>query len=157
MEFFDHAWAVWIIAAVIAAIFEMIVPSFSFSFASIGAMVAALASMQFGWQIQAIIFAATTVISMALLRTRLLRTFLVKNTQGVSKVGSRTDSLIGAHAEVTEAIDVARNMGRVTVDGQDWAAKSDRPIAIGQRVTVHKSDGIFLIVKEENQENIREN
>jgi membrane protein implicated in regulation of membrane protease activity len=142
-EFTEHAWAVWIIAAVVAALLEISVPSFSFSFASLGAMVAALSSLAFGWQVQALVFCLTSIISMFLLRTRLMKKMHVAD-----KIPSRTQALIGLKGEVTEAINPALHSGRITVAGQDWAARGKMHFAVGQSVTVIGSDGIVLIVKE---------
>ena len=76
----------------------------------------------------------------------LLRRNLVQRFSGRG-VPSRTDPLIGATGEVTETLDPVRGMGRVIVNGQDWAARSSAPVPAGAQVEVVAADGIVLVVR----------
>ena len=85
------------------------------------------------------------ILAVVLLIAALLAPYVIKKrAQGVP---SRTEPLIGQTAFVAEAIDPVHGRGRVTVDGQDWAARSAEPIAAGTNVTVIDADGIVLIVE----------
>ena len=61
---------------------------------------------------------------------------------------SRTEILLGKKGQVTEWIDPVSGKGRVIVEGQDWAAKSEKSILSGQSVLVEGADGIVLQVRE---------
>jgi len=61
-------------------------------------------------------------------------------------VPSRTAPLVGKHGLVTVDIDAALGTGRVTVGGEDWAARSRDHLTAGTRVTVVGADGIVLEV-----------
>jgi membrane protein implicated in regulation of membrane protease activity len=94
-----------------------------------------------GWEFQAILFAATLMAGLFLIRPRLLR-----RLEGSAGVPSRTEALRGQAGRVTEAIDPARGIGRVSVGGQDWAARASSPLPAGTEIQVEGADGIVLIV-----------
>ncbi len=139
----SHPWACWTLLALLFGILEVTLPAFAFSFASIAAALAALVSLQFGVTLQAVSFAVTTLLALFLLRPYLLKKF----RPGVP-MPSRADALIGAQGQVTEPLDIATLSGRVLVNGQDWAARSEAPLVRGQNIIVQHHDGIVLIVKE---------
>ena len=61
-------------------------------------------------------------------------------------VPARTATLIGRQGVVTQDIDRTTGTGRVNVGGEDWAARSNEPIAAGAKVRVVGADGIVLEV-----------
>jgi membrane protein implicated in regulation of membrane protease activity len=61
-------------------------------------------------------------------------------------VPSRTEPLIGRHGLVTHDIDPTLGCGRITVSGEDWAARSTEVIPTGTKVKVIGADGIVLEV-----------
>jgi membrane protein implicated in regulation of membrane protease activity len=61
-------------------------------------------------------------------------------------VPSRTETLVGTMAEVTQSIDPVLGTGRVIVGGQDWAARSTNIVLAGAKVRVTGADGIVLLV-----------
>jgi membrane protein implicated in regulation of membrane protease activity len=75
----------------------------------------------------------------------LLRPRLVKRLGGRG-VPSRTEALVGRDGVVTQDIDARLGTGRVNVGGEDWAARSAAPLAIGTKIRVHGADGIVLEV-----------
>src|SRR5690348_10616334 len=91
MELFSHIWACWVLFAIICAILEVTVPSFTFSFASVAALAAAVISLKFGWIYQAIGFAGFLVLSIAALRPRLRKMLL----QRKHHMPSRAEALTG--------------------------------------------------------------
>ena len=64
------------------------------------------------------------------------------------KIPTNADMSIGKTAVVIREIDNERGMGRVELDGQDWAAVSvtGEVIPVGHRVTVQRIEGVKLIV-----------
>jgi membrane protein implicated in regulation of membrane protease activity len=74
-----------------------------------------------------------------------LRRFFVHRLRGPG-VPSRTEAITGRIAEVTEPIDPVRGLGRVNVEGHDWAARASVPVPAGGRVRIDGADGIVLLV-----------
>jgi membrane protein implicated in regulation of membrane protease activity len=130
----------WLIAALIAGIVEILVPLFGFVFVSMAAVVAALASAAgLSTTYQVVLFAASLVLFLVVLRPIAKRT-------GARGVPSRTEAIVGRRAQVVSAIDPVLGTGRVNVGGDDWAARSANPIPTGAEVIVEGADGIVLIV-----------
>ena len=70
------------------------------------------------------------------------------------RIRTNAESLVGRQAIVIEDIDNLESAGRVTVNGQEWSARSsdDRvKIAQGVVVTILAINGVKLIVREEQQ------
>ena len=132
----------WLAVALIASIIEVSIPHFGFVFVGVGAVVAAIAAyLGFDLTTQIGTFVVVLVVSLALLRSRLVGLF------GVARgVPSRTDPLIGRNGLVTHDIDPTVGAGRVNVGGEDWAARSAGAIAAGTTVQVVRADGIVLEV-----------
>ena len=134
---------IWIGLAIVAIGVEFVITSFIFLFVAVAAMVAAgLAFLAIGLPVQLVVFALLALLLPVLLRRQLVRRFSGRG------VPSRTDALMGATGEVTETIDPVRGTGRVIVKGQDWAARSSRPIPAGVMVEVVEADGIVLVVRQ---------
>ena len=131
------------VIALVSAILEVTVPNFTFAFLSIAALVAMAVAFCAGLTLQVLAFASALFLALIFIRPRLLA-----RLQKDHKMVSRSQALVGSEGEVSEAIDPAAGSGRVMVRGQDWAAKSDRPIALGKVIQVESHDGIVLIVKE---------
>lgn len=133
--------AFWVIVALGAGILEVVVPAFGFVFVTLAALLAAvLALLAYGLTVQVIAFAVSALVFLFLLRR-----FFVHRLRGPG-VPSRTEAIAGKIAEVTEPIDPVRGLGRVNVEGHDWAARAAVPILTGARVRVDGADGIVLLV-----------
>ena len=130
----------WLLVAILAAIVELVSPLFGFIFAAAAALVAAAAGLGFSLLAQVVVFVATLLLALGLVRPRLL------SRLGSPGVPSRTQALIGKPAKVTERIDPATGSGRVVVAGEDWAASSPSPLPAGAAVWVTDADGIVLQV-----------
>jgi membrane protein implicated in regulation of membrane protease activity len=131
----------WLAAAFVAAVIELSVPHFGSAFISAGA-IAAAASAFFGFSVpvQIATFAVVMIVSLVMLRSTLV------GYLGGKGVPSRTEPLIGRQGLVTHDINPTTGTGRVTVAGEDWAARSPEPIAAGVTVRVVGADGIVLEV-----------
>ena len=131
----------WLAAAFVAAVIELSVPHFGSAFISAGA-IAAAASAFFGFSVPVQIgtFAVVMIVSLVMLRSTLV------GYLGGKGVPSRTEPLSGRQGLVTHDINPTTGTGRVTVAGEDWAARCPEPIAAGVTVRVVGADGIVLEV-----------
>jgi membrane protein implicated in regulation of membrane protease activity len=131
----------WLGVAFVAAVLEVSIPHFGSAFVSAGAIAAAGAAF-FGFSVPVQIgtFVVVMVVSLVMLRSSLV------GYLGGQGVPSRTDPLIGRHGLVTHDIDPMTGTGRVTVGGEDWAARSTEAIAAGVKIRVVGADGIVLEV-----------
>lgn len=133
--------SLWLIAALIAGIVEILVPLFGFIFVSLAAVVAAIAAaagLPPAWQV--VLFAAALLFFLAVLRP------IAKRTLRARGVPSRTETLVGRRAQVIQAIDPVVGTGRVNVGGDDWAARAPAAVPVGAEVVVEGADGIVLLV-----------
>jgi membrane protein implicated in regulation of membrane protease activity len=131
----------WLGIAFVAAIVEVSIPHFGSAFVGAGAIAAAAAALLgFSVSVQLATFIIVMVLSLVTLRTRLL------GRLGGPGVPSRTEPLIGRHGLVTQDIEPTLGTGRITVSGEDWAARSTEVIATGTKVKVVGADGIVLEV-----------
>jgi membrane protein implicated in regulation of membrane protease activity len=139
--FFESTALGWLGIAFVAAIIEVSIPHFGSMFVSIGAVAGATAALLgFGAPVQLGAFIVVMVVSLTALRSRLV------GRLGGPGVPSRTGPLIGRQGLVTHDIDPTLGTGRITVSGEDWAARSTDVIAIGTKVKVIGADGIVLEV-----------
>jgi len=131
----------WLVAAIVSAIAEILSPRFGYVLVSAAALAGALAA-GLGLPVapQLVLFVVVLLASLALVRPRLLAKL------GAKGVPSRTQALVGKAGVVTEAIDPVIGTGRITVAGQDWAARSVAPVPVGTTVRVDDADGIVLHV-----------
>ena len=133
--------ALWVTIALAAGILEVVVPAFGFVFVTLAALLAAVqALLGMSPTTQVAVFAVATLVFLLVLRRLFVRRL------GGPGVPSRTETLVGKLAEVTETIDPVRGSGRVIVEGHDWAARSSTPVAAGARVRIDGADGIVLLV-----------
>ncbi|MBL0175297.1 MAG: NfeD family protein [Ignavibacteria bacterium] len=143
----EYYW--WFAAALLFFILEIVTPGFVLMWFGVGAIVAGLLSL-FGVSnalVQAIVFVAVSLIMLSLSRT-LFKNVFMRSSPGAG-LKTNMDALVGRTGLVTEGIDIERSRGRVTVEGQDWAARSiDRaPITLSSRVEVTGFEGASLIVR----------
>ena len=136
-------WWLWILAALVCGIVEVMSVSFVFLMFAIGALAAGIASA-FGANltIQVIVFVVVSIALLALVRP-FLKGRIDKTT---NYVPSNTDGLIGKTAYVTEA--VGERHGRIQFTGGEWSARSSEGlIPVGTEVTVVAIDGATAVVQ----------
>ena len=141
----ENLWLVWTIIAVICLVVEMSSGDFFVTCFAVGALfgvAAALVDAPF-W-VQVLAFAVFSVLSLRLLRPRLVK-LLRRNAD---KRVSNADALIGRIGEVSETIK-AEGYGRVKIDGDDWKAETDgeEDIATGEKVMVTGRESIIIRVR----------
>ena len=128
--------------AILAAIIEISIPHFGIIFVSLAAAGSAGAALlDLPIPIQIVAFIVVLAASWIWVRPRVL-----SRIDAAPGVPSRTQALVGTDGVVTVDIDPTVGVGRVNVAGQDWAARSAKPLPIGTRIRVVGADGIVLEV-----------
>jgi membrane protein implicated in regulation of membrane protease activity len=141
---FQFTALTWLAAAFVAAVLEISIPHFGSAFVSAGAVAAAaMAFMGYGLEVQFATFVIVLTVSLVTLRAGLIGRLAGRG------VPSRTEPLVGRHGMVTHDIDPVIGTGRITIAGEDWAARSREAIAAGTKVKVVGADGIVLEVTHE--------
>ena len=136
----------WLIAAVLLAIGELLTPGLFFlgpvALAAVGAAITA--GIGGGIVLQLIVFIAVSLASLAFLRP-IARRHL--HMPALTRTG--TAALVGTKALVLERVDV--NGGRVRIGGEEWSARAfvdDQVMEPGERVEVVKIEGATALVFE---------
>lgn len=140
------AWLVWVVAAVLLAVGEILTPGLFFlGPVALGAGVAAVvAAVGAAVWLQLIVFAAVSAASLAVLRPLARR-----HLHMPAAIRTGTAALEGAHAVVIQRVD--DHGGRVRIGGEEWSARafmSDQVIEPGTRVEVMKIEGATALVYE---------
>jgi len=138
--------ALWLIAAVLLAIGELLTPGLFFlgpvALAAVGAAVTA--GIGGGIVLELIVFIAVSVASLALLRPIARRHI---HMPALTRTG--TAALVGTKAVVLERVDA--NGGRVRIGGEEWSARAffeGQTLEPGARVEVAKIEGATALVFE---------
>jgi membrane protein implicated in regulation of membrane protease activity len=143
-----HEWQVWLVAALLLFVAEMIAPGFWLLSVAVGSLAAGVVSLVApGVLAPSLTFAAATVLSVVGLRPLLLR----RLHPAGHDIKTNVDALAGRVGVVSERIDPRTGKGRVVVEGEDWRAASlmDAPLEPGTRVMVVRVEGATLYVDKE--------
>jgi membrane protein implicated in regulation of membrane protease activity len=142
------AWVLWLVAAVVLAVAEVVNTSFYLFPFSIGAGGAALVALAgAGTPIAIVVFAVLTALSFGIVRP-IARRHLSTPPQ----IRTGTAALIGRSAIVLERIANDEGVGCVRIDGEVWTARSyddDVVIEPGARVNVMEIRGATALVAED--------
>lgn len=139
-------WIIWLIAAAVLLIIEVLTQmmwALCLAIGAAGAMTCAILGLDITWQTVAM--AALSVIGYVLLLP-LFRRWHARTEAREARTGM--DALLGRRATVTHAIHPGR-LGRARIDGDNWQVKApsaDKTIAAGSEVTVTSYDSIILTV-----------
>ena len=141
------AWVLWLIAAVVFAVAEVLNLSFFLFPFAIGAALAAVVELAgLGTPIALVVFAVFTALSFGVLRPiarRHLRT--------PPQIRTGTAALVGQTAMVVERIANAEAVGCVKLEGELWTARAydeDQVIEAGTRVQIVEIRGAIALVTE---------
>lgn len=141
------AWVLWLIAAVVLAVAEVLNLSFFLFPFAIGAAAAAVVELAgLGTPIALVVFAVLTTVSFGVIRPIARR-----HLQTPPQIRTGTAALIGRNAVVVERIANDEGVGSVRLDGEVWTARSfddDRVIEAGTRVQVMEIRGATALVAE---------
>ena len=138
--------ALWLIAAVLLAIGELLTPGLFFlgpvAVAAVGAAIAA--GIGGGIILELIVFIAVSLGSLAFLRPIARRHIRMP---ALTRTG--TAALVGTKATVLQRVDA--NGGRVRIGGEEWSARAffeGQTLEPGARVEVAKIEGATALVFE---------
>jgi membrane protein implicated in regulation of membrane protease activity len=140
------SWTVWIIAAVVLAVGEMLTLSFFLAPFAAGALLAALVSAVGGGLIASwAVFALTS-----LLLLLVVRPIARSHRKQPAQLRTGTAALIGGKGTVVERVANIEAVGAIRLDnGEVWTARSydeDRTFDIGERVEVIQIRGATALV-----------
>jgi len=134
------SWEFWLVVTIVLLAGEILTSGFLLGALTPGTILAALcAGLGFNMYIQLTAFVAGTLGGLVYLRPMFL-----KKVMGTG-IPSNVHALVGAPAEVTEAIS-ASLPGRVKVVSEEWRARSEQELAAGTQVQVLSVEGNTLIV-----------
>lgn len=136
-------WSIWLIAAGVFFVAEMITTGFLIFWLGIGALLAMLTSfITTSVMIQTIVFVISSCILIPLTKP------LADKFTSKKSVPTNSYSLINKHGIVTMDIDPIEGVGQVKVNGEIWSAKSENESSIlkGTEIEVIKIDGVKLVV-----------
>lgn len=137
---------VWVVAALILAVAEVVTLAFVAVYLAVGAIAAAVAAgLGAAVGAQVVVFGVVSVLSLVLTRAPLRRAL-----DRTPIVLSNTPTVIGKRGVITVAIEEGPGTrGQVRVGTEYWSARSEneRPIADGTTVEVVAIDGVALVVR----------
>ena len=138
----------WFIAALVLSLIEILTPGFVILWFGVSAGIVGLLDLlglhDTFWQV--IIWIVLSLLLVIMSRT-FFKTIFVKSPGENYK--TNVDVLIGEQGIVTEEIDNVKGVGRIKVEGQDWAARSEDGsiIPVGKPVEIIRFEGVKLFVK----------
>ncbi len=139
----------WLIIFIIMLVLEMVTVSLTSIWFAAGSLVALLMSFtRAGFLAQVIVCIIVSVVLLILVRPWARKRFNRGRTR------TNAQSLIGQDGVVIEEIDNLHAKGRVSVNGQEWAARSTdetRTFSEGAAVVVREISGVKLIVEAKEQ------
>jgi membrane protein implicated in regulation of membrane protease activity len=138
-------FVVWIVAAVLLAIGEVLTPgAFFLGPVAVAAGIAAIVALIAGGVVSTIVFILAALLSLAVLRPIARR-----HVRMPQLMRTGTDALVGRRAVVTKRVDASG--GRVRIGGEEWTARAyleDGVYAEGATVDVVRIDGATALVAE---------
>jgi len=143
-----HEWQVWLVAALLLFVAEMLAPGFWLLSVAVGCLAAGVVSLVVpGFLAPVLSFAAGTLLSLVGIRPMLLKYLHPPSTE----IKTNVDALIGKVGVVSARIDPGTGKGRVLVEGEDWRGTSlmDTVLEPGTRVMVVRVEGTTLYVDKE--------
>ena len=140
-------WIIWLIAAALLLIVEVLTQmmwALCLSIGSAAAMACSLAGLGLGWQV-----ASFAVLSMAayLILLPVFKKWHARTAEREARTGM--DALLGRRATVTHAIRPG-HLGRARIDGDNWQVQAPgchETIPAGTEVAVTAYDSIILTVE----------
>ena len=132
---------IWLALTIVFVIIEVATTDISSIWFAAGALVSTLAAWiaPDSFMLQAIVFAAVTVVTMYFTKP-ILTKYLTKETP------TNMDMYIGRNATVTASI-APEKPGRAQIGGLSWQAKSDGVINKGEMCRIVKIEGVSLVVE----------
>ena len=142
---FSRHELIWFLIGLVLFLLELVVPGFIIFFFGFGAWVTALICLLFhpGTNLEIIIFAVTSVLSLLALRKLIQNKFFYSKSNGSEAV---EDEFTGK--EGLALIDFGKGRkGKVEFKGTTWNAESDSEIKEGQTVVIMEKQSFSLFVE----------
>lgn len=139
-------WLVLLIVAIVAEVLTMGLTTIWFAGGALVAILAALLHAPI-W-IQVTLFFLVSLLLLFFTRPIAVKYF------NRDRVKTNVESMVGRQAVVTGEIDNLQGIGQVTLNGQEWTARSTNEkirIPVGSVVNVVSVSGVKLIVKPDEQ------
>jgi membrane protein implicated in regulation of membrane protease activity len=137
------AWVIWMVAAGLLAIGEILTLSFFMGPIAVAALLAGFAALLgAGTALQLVVFILASIASLLVLRP-----VAARHLRTPARIRTGMAALIGAEAVVIEQVD--RDGGSVKLSGEVWSARTydeDEILAPGARVQVMQIDGATAVV-----------
>lgn len=141
----EYIWIVWLVAAIVFFIGEVLTEGFCLFWFSVASLVALFLSLiTDNIIIQAGVFFAVSII--LLLSTKKLTAKFINNRPNVE---SNVDALIGKKAKIIEILDPIEGAGKVKINGEVWKAipeNNEDSFEMGEEVIIKSIDGVKLII-----------
>jgi len=142
---FSRPEMIWFIIGLVLFLLELIIPGFVIFFFAVGAWITALLCLisDPGINLQAIVFAVTSVLSLVALRKIIQKRFFYSKVDLSNAV---EDEFSGKEAIALTDFSRGKN-GKVEFKGTQWKAESESDITEGQRVIIKAKESFTLIVE----------
>lgn len=144
-QFLSRPEIVWFIIGLVLFLLELVLPGFVIFFFGVGAWLTALLCLiaNPGINLQVIVFAVTSVLSLLALRKMIQKRFFYTK-EGLSE--SVEDEFTGKEALAITDFEPGKT-GKVDFKGTTWKAESEFTIREGQRVIIKYKENFKLIVE----------
>ncbi|UCC97673.1 MAG: NfeD family protein [Phycisphaerales bacterium] len=138
---------IWFLVGLLLLLFEFALPGLIVGFFGVGAWIVAVVCLitEIGINAQLLIFIASSVLSLALLR-RWLKGVFLGHAGSKQDLKHNLEEFVGQRAVVTEKI-APKLGGKVEFHGSNWEAQADEELAEGTAVEIVGKDNITLRVK----------
>jgi membrane protein implicated in regulation of membrane protease activity len=138
---------IWFLVGLLLLLFEFALPGLIIGFFGVGAWIVALVCLTTDVTLntQLLIFIASSVLSLVLLR-RWLKGVFLGHAGSKQDLKHNMEEFVGQHAVVTSKI-VPKLGGKVEFHGSHWEARADQEIAEGTVVEIIGKDNITFTVK----------
>jgi len=142
---FSKPELVWFIIGLVLFLLELVLPGFVIFFFGVGAWVTALLCLiaNPGINLQAIVFAVTSILSLVLLRKMIQRRFFYSKDELSKDV---EDEFTGREAVATMDFKPGHT-GKVEFKGTTWKAESTESIVKGQTVIIKSKENFKLFIE----------
>ena len=138
-------WVLWLIAAGVLAVGEIVSLSFFMGPIAVAAVAASVAAaVGAGLALQLTVFIVASIATIGVLRPIARR-----HLKTPAQLRTGTQALVGAQAEVLERVD--RRGGQIKLAGEIWSARAydeDDVLEVGSQAHVMKIDGATALVVE---------
>ena len=138
-----HLWVVWLIAAAVLGVAEVLTATFGLGLVAVGALAAALASaLGASGVIQLAVFVAVSLVGVVVIRPLALKRLRRRPT-----LRTGTAALVGSTGYVLD--DVSPQGGRIRIGGEEWSARPYDEMSVipsGSTVDVLQIKGATALV-----------